>query len=262
MQRPNAALGSYGYVTIQPTHGDSIKLRRERGENVRRGGAILVPLRDPAAWTNRARDISFLIDSFAELQRRVPGLKGKLDAKRIGVGGHSLGAYTAQLIGGAAVEMPGGKAQRFSDDRVHAVLLLSGQGRDAMGLTEHSWDTVTCPMMVMTGSRDGGAGGQGPDWKKEPFNFSPPGDKYLVFIDGANHMSFISRFAGGLIPARGQARAEQNAGRDQNAIFSYVQIAAMAFWDAYLKADPKAKAYLLSNSLQTYSDGAARLDRK
>jgi hypothetical protein len=118
-------------------------------------------------------------------------------------------------------------------------------------------------MMTMTGSRDPGAGGQGPEWKKEPFDFSPAGDKYHVFIDGAHHGSFIGGLAADP-PQRAQLRAQAGAGggADQKAVFSYVQIATLAFWDAYLKSDEKAKAYLQSDALESYSDGSAKLYRK
>jgi hypothetical protein len=34
------------------------------------------------------------------------------------------------------------------------------------------------------------------------------------------------------------------------------------FWDAYLKSDAKAKTYLASDALPSYSKGAVRLERK
>jgi hypothetical protein len=36
----------------------------------------------------------------------------------------------------------------------------------------------------------------------------------------------------------------------------------MAFWDAYLKADPAAKEYLHSDALAYFSNGAVRMDMK
>jgi predicted dienelactone hydrolase len=246
----------YGYVVLQPTHADSVRLHHQQGGNTDLRGTIGGALRTPSAWANRARDISFLLDSLGELERRVPPLKGRMDTSRIGVGGHSLGAYTAQLIGGATVDMPDAPSASFADPRANAILVLSGQGHGQQGLTEHSWEKITRPTMTMTGSLDGGAGGQGPKWKKEPFDYSPPGDKYHIFIEGARHISFIGPFAGALASAR------VGSGADQEKIFSYVQIATTAFWDAYLKADAKAKAYLQSDALETYSRGAVKLYRK
>ena len=51
-------------------------------------------------WRDRARDMSFVIDSLAEIESKAPGLASKMDATRIGVGGHLIGAYAAVCAGG------------------------------------------------------------------------------------------------------------------------------------------------------------------
>jgi predicted dienelactone hydrolase len=188
-------------------------------------------------------DITLVLDSLSELQKRLPQLKGRIDQKRIGVGGHSYGAYTTQMIGGALLDIPNGaKGQSFRDDRPRALLLLSPQGKTQNGLTEDSWKKMTRPMMVMTGSNDRGLMGQPVSWRTEPFTYSPAGDKYLVFIDGAFHMSFT----GMLTQPNNRLNnrpllARMIAQTDQQAIFDYVKIGSVAFWDAYLKDDAKAK---------------------
>jgi hypothetical protein len=103
----------------------------------------------------------------------------------------------------------------------------------------------------MTGSLDLGAGIQGPDWKKIPFERSQPGAKYHVFIEGANHMSFIS--AKTFLPGR----AAQG-----DSILGFTNAASLAFWDAYLKADPAAKIYLESDALPEFSHSVVRLSRR
>ena len=215
---------SHGYVCIQPTHSDSLSLRKREGPISLRdivGSAV----RDSKGWEGRPRDVSFVIDSLVEMAVLAPQLKGKIDRRRIGVGGHSYGAYTAQLIGGATVDVPGKPpGQSFADRRVRAILVMSGQGRGQQGLTQRSWGALTCPMMTMTGSRDQGAAGQGPDWKKEPFDFAPAGNKYHVFIEGANHFSFSGR----LVEVAGQQAAGTRLGSalegdaDQRAVFGYI----------------------------------------
>jgi len=84
---------SYGYVSIHPSHADSIADSGFRG-------TLRQALSDPSAWENRPEDVSFIIDSLAHVETLVPQLAGKLDLHHIGVGGHSFGAYTAGLIGG------------------------------------------------------------------------------------------------------------------------------------------------------------------
>lgn len=192
---------SYGYVTLQPTHEDSVLQRRNSGEEDIQGlQAVRDALKRPALWESRPLDISFVLDSLPELQKKIPVLAESLDIARIGVGGHSMGAFTADAIAGALVDLPGRPAVNFSDPRVKSVLLLSPQGPGEFGLTDDSWDHVALPLMSMTGSLDNGAMRQGPEWKKIPFERSEPGGKFHVFIDGANHLSFIS--AQTLAPSR------------------------------------------------------------
>lgn len=243
---------TYGYVTLQPTHEDSTSERKQSGEeDVNFLRTVRDALKRAELWESRPKDVSFLLNSLPALQERIPGLVGRLDTAHIGVGGHSMGAFTADAIAGALVDLPNHPGTSFEDSRVKAALLLSPQGPGEFGLTEHSWDHVALPIMSMTGSLDRGANRQGPNWKKAPFERSEPGDKYHVFISGANHMSFVS--ARTLMPARA-AQGEM--------ILAYVNSAALAFWDAYLKADPAAKLYLQSDALAQFSDGAARLSRR
>ncbi len=291
-------LGSFwasnGYVVIHPTHADSVFLPGGQFTPENKDELVDYTLKTPQAWKERAADISQIIDSLDEITNQAPELRGKLDAQHIGVGGHSYGAYTTQLIGGATINIPNGpKNQSYADKRVKALLMLSPQGRGQQGLNDSSWKSMTLPAMFMTGSKDMGATtGEGPDWRQEPFKFVPPGDKYLLFIQDANHLSFSGRLTGeeGAVPSsannnnnrgnnnrnddRGnnsnaggklrerireqliKRRVEQKFGSgDQKAIFGYVKVGSLAFWDAYLKNDAAAKRYLTDKTLESSSDG-------
>ena len=116
-----------------------------------------------------------------------------------------------------------------------------------MGLARESWKDIRIPLMSITGSRDYGARGQSPEWRKTPFYESPPGDKYLLFIEGASHMSFTGRLASEDLPALLRpARVDIAA----EAVFlDRVKSASLAFFDAYLKDSPAARKYLLSTAL-------------
>jgi hypothetical protein len=46
------------------------------------------------------------------------------------------------------------------------------------------------------------------------------------------------------------------------AIFEYTNAASLAFWDAYLKGDARAKSYLQSDALEKSSYGAAKFSRR
>jgi predicted dienelactone hydrolase len=243
---------TYGYITLQPTHDDSVVQRRNHGgENTQFPQAVRETLKNPALWENRPRDISFLLDSLAGLQKRVAGLNGKIDASRIGVAGHSMGSYAAEAIAGALVDLPGRPSQHFSDPRAKAVLCLSPDGPGQFGLTTHSFSKISLPFMGITGSLDNLRPLANAAWHKIPFERSQPGDKYEVFIQGASHMSFITA------ETVNSARSSQAA-----AILGYTNSASLAFWDAYLKDDSAAKNFLQSDALERSSHGAAKLSRR
>jgi len=241
----------HGYVVIQPTHADGLG-RRDGDRNAAGGrpgrlgaGGLLAGLNDPDRIADRVADLVLILDSLAEIEKAAPGLEGRIDAKRIGVGGHSFGAYTAMLIGGVSVDLGGEQGRSFRDARVTCILPISAQGTGQQGLTEGSWASLTIPMMTITGTRDRGVGGQGVDWKKEPYTFSPPGSKYLVVIDGANHLSF-----GGGLGARGSD------------VTDVVKRTSTLFWDAFLKNSEPARAYLQSDELPKDAGGSYSFERK
>jgi predicted dienelactone hydrolase len=243
---------TYGYVTVQPTHDDSALQRRNRGEeNIRFTEAVREAIKKPTLWESRPLDISYVLDALHSLENRVPGLAGKIDADRIGVGGHSMGSYTAEAIAGALVDLPGHSARNFADPRVKAILCLSPQGPGQFGLNDHSFDQISLPYMGMTGSLDSLGPVASPAWHKTPFERSQPGDKYHLFIQGANHMSFIA------------PRTSLPSHADQDGtVFDYTNSASLAFWDAYLKGDARAKSYLQSSALEKSSHGAVKLSRR
>ena len=229
---------SHGYVVIQPTHADGLA-RRDGDGNAGaatrgrlRAGGVIAGLNDPDRIADRVADLVLILDSLGEIAKATPGLENRIDARRIGVGGHSFGAYTAMLIGGVTVDLGGEKGRSFRDRRVTCILPISAQGTGQQGLTRASWAGLTIPMMTMTGTRDQGVGGQGVEWKKEPYTFSPPGAKYLVVIDGANHFSF----GGGL-------------GVRSSDVTDVVKLTSTLFWDAFLKDSKTARAYLQSDQL-------------
>ncbi|MEW6359660.1 MAG: hypothetical protein AB1696_25205 [Planctomycetota bacterium] len=230
---------SHGYVTIQANHSDSRALGRS--------------LRDRTVfqdWQSRPADISFILDSLDEIEKKTPALKGKIDREHIGVGGHSFGANTAQLIGGARAYLLTGE-KSFEDKRVAAVMLLSGQGPGEM-LTEKSWQHVSRPMLVMTGSEDGPTRtGQPAEWRTKPYELSPPGDKYLVWVEGLDHGY------GGISGVNFSGRNKVNEDH-----VNYTKIVTLAFWDAYLKGYRKALDYLRSPALHGFSKGAAEIKHK
>jgi len=284
---------SHGYVVIRPAHADAGAMRAtpprdvaERGEEPRsnRGRAAQAAQQPPPfrpnpaeeiwdkerepQWRDRARDISFVIDSLPGLEERFPELKGKIDRAKIVVAGHSYGAFTAMLVGGMRA---GGL--NVADSRVSAILAMSPQGvASNRGLTAESWRDVKVPAMFMTGSRDFGAvETETPDWRKTAYENSPAGDKYFVFLPGARTATFTGMAPlmpdqqivtgtpdlptrdprTGQMVSQGMSTVGRNNGSyiSERALFNEIRSIAMTFFDAYLKSEAKAKERLTAGQL-------------
>jgi pimeloyl-ACP methyl ester carboxylesterase len=201
-------------------------------------------LHTPFYWLERIRVVQQVLDGLEQIldatcERRSSPIPGA-------IAGHSFGAYSAQLFAGAEIDLPGEGPKNFKDDRFAAAILLSAQGRDQQGLREGSWRGITDPMMNVTGTLDGGAKGQDWHWKVEPYEFAPPGDKYLAVLTDADH------YLGGI------ARPKQSPVPTQK---DAVKQLTLAFLDAYLTGDAAAKAWLDEIADQV-GDCPLRLDRK
>jgi len=227
-------LATKGYVSIHPTHSDSVEYWDHQGQ---KADWAKQSMWDHKRWTSRPRDISFVIDSLPGLAEDFPELKEKLDLERVAVAGHSFGGNTAQLIGGAKLRA---EKERplvgFLDERVDAIVALSAAGRGWVGLENGSWDDVNLPMLCVTGTKDFGPAGRHFEFRLEGFLLSPPGDKYQLVIQGMGH-NF----------------------RETEEHFSLVKTTLEAFLDAYLKDDARARAFLRSEELRRASEGIAIL---
>ena len=232
----------HGYVVIAPSHLDGYGKSKGKGDPLPAGGLPALMKNAALKVESRVGDIAFVLDSIDQIESRSPSLRQRIDVSRIGVAGHSLGAYTSMLIGGVTADIGDQKARSFRDPRVRCILPISGQGTGQQGLTKSSWSALSIPMLTITGSLDRGAGGQGPEWKREPFELSPPGDKFLVFIEGANHVSFGGARPGG--------------------ITDVVEASTLAFWDAYLKEIPTEKASLKDGAVLEPWKTTARISSK
>jgi predicted dienelactone hydrolase/CubicO group peptidase (beta-lactamase class C family) len=233
---------SHGFVVIRPSHADARSLTGRSGP----GAGVFL------GWRDRPRDVAFVLDSLAAIERRVPALAGKLDRTRVGAGGHSYGAHTAQLLAGATTRDAGGRRESHADARPRAFLLLSpqGVGEHAAGLDESSWKDVTRPLLLVTGTKDYGRKGDDWRWRLDPYRYAPPPDKFLLVIEDAWH-GF-----GGIVGDAGF----RGRGPDDPDQRRCVQRVSTAFWDAYLRGDAKAAAFLRSEA--SLCDGKARLAAK
>ncbi len=242
---------THGYAVILPTHSDSIRLRRQKGQATPRS---VDELRDPRQLRNvdpvgRRDDVALIVDSLNRIEAAIPALRrtdggGRLDRSRLGVSGHSAGAYTTQIVIGVKARVRGGgERATLADERFKAAIVISGQGLTNRTLTRDSWSGVRKPMLVIAGSRDTSpVSNETPASRRHPYEFAPPGDKYLLFLDGATHSSYSGK---GLTRLLNDGPVEH-----PQAIVDAVAAQTLAFWDAYLNHDAAARAYLAEDAIE------------
>jgi predicted dienelactone hydrolase len=236
-----------GYLVIHPTFSDWIKAvaseEPELGldpEADNRGWSANPALRnrmheilhDPARWLERIKLVRSVVDLKDEI---VSATCGKLDRSiPIAIAGHSFGAFVAQVLAGAVIDLPGQSSVSFRDDRFAAAVLLSAQGRDQQGLRNGSWDAIAMPLINITGTLDRGAKGGDWHWKCEPYELAPSGQKYLAVLQDADHYLGMSTTSGQNLQA--------------STHLSAVKQLTSAFLDSHLANDATATTWLASLS--------------
>jgi len=133
----------------------------------------------------RAGDVHFVLDQLYKGGREGACDLGRADTGRVGMAGHSFGAQTTLAMSGARY---GGEAI-MRDPRIKAAIALSPQ--PAQGQDDRSaFGGISIPFFSITGTRDElpFLNKVTPQDRTRPFAAMPVGNKYLLVLDGANHM--------------------------------------------------------------------------
>lgn len=222
---------SHGYVSMHVQHiGSDTAVWQESVFKMR---AMRQAAANPANVLNRPKDVSFAIDQMQRLNRDDSVLKNRIDLERVGVGGHSFGAYTALAIAGEIFGGPVMGEKTFADPRVKAAMPMSAPVPRNKNRFAQAFGQIRIPCFHMTGTKDDSPIGdtKAAD-RRVPFDFCNASDQYLVTFKDGDHMIFS-----------GRGRLGGSGGND--ALFhDLICAASVAFWDAYLKGDAKAKTWL------------------
>jgi len=205
----------------------------------------------------RVKDVPAVLDQL-ERWNKADGhaLAGRLDLKRVGMSGHSFGAVTTQAVSG---QTTAGGAVSFTDARIKAAIAFSPSGPSHGGDTTKAFGNVKIPWLLMTGTKDEARIGTDKDGARIGADLAsrlsvypalPPGGKYELVLDGAEHSAFADRALPG--------DTEKRNPNHHRAVLAI----STAFWDAYLRGNDPAKTWLNGNGPRSVLEKNDRWQKK
>ncbi len=184
----------------------------------------------PQNFLLRVKDVSAVLDQL-DRWNNTDGhvLAGRLDINKVGMSGHSFGAVTTQAVGGQSI---GRGNISFTDPRIKAAIAFSPSS-PRRGDPGQAFGNVKIPWMLMTGTKDvAPIGNADMESRLAVFPALPPGGKYELVLYRAEHSAFSDRALPG--------DAEKRNPNHHRVILAL----STAFWDAWLRADTAARAWL------------------
>jgi predicted dienelactone hydrolase len=203
----------------------------------------------------RPKDITFAIDRAIEWNKKDKALKGKIDTEKIALMGHSYGAHTTLVACGARPILdhlkppvkPGkGLAEDLGDPRITFGIAMSPQGPGGVFFGEESYKTISKPLVCISGTKDGQKGLKGgpglpADNRMKAFELMPAGDKHMLWLKNADHMSFSGEpTTGGPLPSPSRPDGIRIS-----------RAAMVLFCDHYLKKKEEAKEHITEKYFNT-----------
>lgn len=207
-------------------------------------------MRDAAGAGNlllRVKDVPTVLDDLMRRNMKEGDeLEKRFDFQHVGMCGHSFGAVTTQAVSGQKM----GRQAPFAESRIDAAILFSPSSPRG-GTPEAAFGDVKMPWLLMTGTKDvSPIGGQTVESRLAVYPALPEGSKYELVLDGAEHSAFNERALPGdaLVRNRNHHRA--------------ILALSTAFWDAYLKNDAEARAWLDGDAAKSVLEEKDRWQRK
>ncbi len=207
-----------------------------------------------SATIARFADVPFVLDNLEGwLEQNHPQVRAQVDLNNIAMSGHSLGSLTTQVLMGQRFPDEHGILQDYADPRFKCGMLYSPipEFRITGVLPFDVYGTITRPLFHMTGTDDSSPV-EGFEYQRrlEVYDQSEA-EKYLLILNRGDHMIYNG--------SRG--KLGQNPNRELHE--RLIKISSLAYWDAQMKGDAAADAWLTGGSFATYlnGDGEFRYER-
>jgi predicted dienelactone hydrolase len=235
-----------GYVAVflqHPGSDDSVWKDKSASER-------LPAMKEAASLANlvaRLQDVKVVLDQLQQWQDDPNSeVHGRLDLSHVGMSGHSFGAITTQLLSGQKPSVSSG----FTDPRIRAAVIMS-PSMPRRGDTKAAFAEVKVPWMLLTGTKDNSPiGDTDAASRLLVFPALPAGDKFELILSNAEHSAFTDR----ALPGDKEPRNPNH----HRAILAVTT----AFWDAYLRNDSAAKAWLTGDGVAKILESSDRWQTK
>ncbi len=197
----------------------------------------------------RFKDVSVVIDQLERWNEAGDSpFKGRMDLKRIGMSGHSFGAVTTQGVSGQRTAR--GNAA-YTDKRIKAAFAMSPNSPRNGGDPGTMFGGVAIPWLLMTGTNDTALVGDATvESRLAVYPALPPGGKYELVLEGGEHEAFGDRDLPG-------SKSKRNPNHHR-----VILALSTAFWDAWLREDAAARAWLDGTGPSSILEEKDRWQRK
>ena len=177
---------------------------------------------------NRPLDVSFVLDQLADFNGQGGILRGRMDMQRIGVAGHSFGAFTTLAVAGQKL---GPGERNFADPRVKAAIAMSTPVPRRP--SENNYADICIPVFHLTGTAD-----ESPllndttaKNRRVPFDLIQHAPQFLLTFQDGDHMIF-------------SGRSNAFSPEKRSALLDVIRESTTKFWDAWLRDEATAQAWL------------------
>lgn len=239
---------SAGYIVIRPTHVDSNAFRSS--------GTPRARFNDPETWKSRALDQTAILDALPAIIAQHADLTAlNIDTATVATAGHSFGSQTAHMLAGATLTTESGELIDLRDERIDAAVPISVQTPGTAGFTASSYAAISVPVLMITGTKDATGNGETGLDRTGVYDFYPEADAYMLFIAEAAHSSFQDRSSMGRAASR--ITRTGNSPEVDAACALHTRTVALAFFDAHLKGDEAAHAWLDSDAPSRVGESTA-----
>lgn len=181
---------------------------------------------------NRLLDVPFALNKIEE-DVLPDAVQGRIDMSRLGMSGHSFGAYTTQVMAGQIFGEDEQALQNLQQPHFKSALAYSPSHSSLGLLPQDIYGSLKTPTLFMTGTKDDSPlSGKDYTYREKVYEYAGASKKHLLVLEEADHMVFAG--------SRGQLDSYEK--REQHE--DIIKLVSLCWWQATLKEDMAAINWL------------------